>query len=135
MEVEPLETSFNVTVHEEGHGTATQIRARVLLSLRGVEAPNKQPSIWVYFFKKPRIDGWSNFSSGIPQPRKAAVASALMLAIISGRVTGAPDGLLGVLRSCATDGPNGRLTADLLFNACFKPRKEHTNGLIGRLVD
>ena len=29
VEVEPLETSFNVTVHEECHGTATQIRARV----------------------------------------------------------------------------------------------------------
>ena len=29
MEVEPLEMSFNVTVHEECHGTATQIRARV----------------------------------------------------------------------------------------------------------
>ena len=29
VEVEPLETSFNVTVHEECHGTVTQIRARV----------------------------------------------------------------------------------------------------------
>ena len=29
VEVEPPETSFNVTVHEECHGTATQIRARV----------------------------------------------------------------------------------------------------------
>ena len=29
MEVEPLETFFNVTVHEKWHGTTTQIRARV----------------------------------------------------------------------------------------------------------
>ena len=29
VEVEPLETFFNVTVLEECHGTATQIRARV----------------------------------------------------------------------------------------------------------
>ena len=29
VEVEPLETSFNVAIHEECHGTSTQIRARV----------------------------------------------------------------------------------------------------------